>query len=329
MDLLKKIIIGLVFVFFVPSVLIADVLDDELPGDTPAQIKEIARQVIRLGVENRGVVKMTQSMLRSRFTAQQMIKAYEIVGEARKNGLSEEPVMSKLHEGIGKRVQNENIIKAMEKVQERYQTASQYAHQMDSDGKQARLLTGQIAESLAAGVTENHMGRMVRTLTSQKTQNSGDATSLKIQTLMTIKTMARMGASSASVVDVVDNALRNGYDQGKMRQLEKAFVTQARAKYNPTTIAENFSRGMNSGTSVDAMAQKGYINSANAMNGNSFGNGYGAGMGSGQGGAGGAAGGAGSGIGGGSGGMGGGGMGGGGSGQGSGGSGGGGGKGGR
>lgn len=295
MDSIKKILISLVFVFFLPSVLVADVLDDELPGDTSVQVKEKARQVIRLGVENHGVVKMTQTMLQNRFTEQQMIRVYGIVGEAKKNGLSEEPLMNKLHEGVGKRVQSENIIMAMEKVKERYQSASKYANQMSRNREQSEILTGHIAECMSAGMSDDSIGKIGRMLGNLKTQNNREKSSLEIQTLMTVKTMSRLGANSASVTDAVDTALRNGFDQNKMMRLEKAFVFQARAKHNPSNIAENFSRGINEGMSVDDMGRKGYMNSGNGMGRNSLGNGIGSGIGTGQGSAGGSIGGAGSG----------------------------------
>ena len=234
--------------------------------------------------------------------------------------------MSKLYEGVGKRVQSENIVMAMEKVRERYQVASQYAKQMSRDREQSEILTGNIAESLSAGMTENHIARITRMFNNLQTQNNGEKSALEIQTFMTVKTMARVGASSSSVADAVESALQNGYNVNNMRRLEKAFVVQARARYNPTSIAETFSRGIGTGVSVEDMGKNGYMNSGGMMGANNYGNGVpGSGMGmggAGQGGAGGSAGGAGSG---GMGGMGSsGGMGGSGSGQGSGGSGGGG-----
>lgn len=287
MNLIKKIILSLFLVFFLPSVLIADVVDDELPADTPAQVKEQARQVIRLGVENHGVIEMTKTMLQNRFTEQQMIKACEMVAEAKKNGIPEEPLMNKLHEGVGKRVKSENIIMAMEKVQERYQTANKYANQISGDKEQAGVLTGHIAECMSAGMSDDSVGRISRMLGSSNNKNNRERSSLEVQTFVTAKTMARLGANSASVVDAVDTALRNGYDQHKMSQLEKAFVTQARARYNPTSIAESFSRGINGGMPVDDLGRRSYMNSNNVMSGNSYGNGAGSGIGNGQGGAGG------------------------------------------
>jgi hypothetical protein len=54
MDIAKIILKGLFLVLLLPSVLVADVLDDELPANTPVQIKERAREVFNLGVKPGG-----------------------------------------------------------------------------------------------------------------------------------------------------------------------------------------------------------------------------------------------------------------------------------
>ena len=275
MDLLKRILLSLVFISFLPSVLIADVLDNELPGDTPVQVKEKARQVIRLGVESAGLVKMTQTMLRNRFSEQQMIKAYEILGEMKKSDLSPEPIMNKLYEGIGKHVQNRNIIIAMEKVSARYQTASQFARRISSDREQSSILTGQIAECMAAGMSDDDIAGLDDMLGRLKAQYGNGFSPFAIQTLKTVKTMARMGAGSASVLGAVRMALGNGYDQKKMSRLEKAFIIQVRTRANPTYVAESFSRGIRAGVSVDELGRQGYLNSGNGMGSNSSGNNFG------------------------------------------------------
>jgi hypothetical protein len=287
MDTAKKILKGLFLVLLLPSVLLADVLDDELPSTTSLQIKEKAREVINLDVENQGVVKMTKAMLQNKFTEEQMARVYGIIGEAKKNGLPVEPVMNKLHEGIGKHIQNQNIIMAMEKVKERYQSAAEYAYSMTDSEEETDALTGDIAESLAAGMTGTDIESIGDMLDQMKIQTK-EKSSLKTQTLATVKTMARTGARSASVINIIGAALKNGYDQNKMKGLEKAFMVQVRGNHNPSQIAETFTRGINTGISVDEMGRQGYMNSAGsgAPGGFGNGNGNGAGMGGTGGGAG-------------------------------------------
>ncbi len=278
MDMAKKIIMGLFLVLFLPSVLTADVLDDELPNNTPLQIKEMAREVIHLGVENQGVVKMTRVMLQNKFTEEQMVRAYEMIGEAKKTGLPVEPLMDKLHEGIGKRVQSQNIIMAMEKVKKRYQSAAQYAYSMTDSEEETNALTGDIAESLAAGMTGTDIETIGDMLDEMKIQTK-EKSSIKNQTMATVKTMARTGARSGSVANTIQTALKNGYDHNKMKNLEKAFINQVKANHNPSQIAEAFTRGINAGTSVDEMGRHGYMNSAGSGGPGGYGNGYGNGAG--------------------------------------------------
>ncbi len=294
MDIAKIILKGLFLVLLLPSVLVADVLDDELPANTPVQIKERAREVINLGVENQGVMKMTKAMVQNKFTEQQMVRAYDIIGEAKKNGVPVEPVMNKLHEGIVKRVQSQNIIMAMEKVSKRYQSAAQYAYSMSDSEEETDALTGDIAESLAAGMTDNDI-EMIGEMLDQAQIQPKEKSPLKMQTLATVKTMARTGAGSTSVVNTIRAALKKGYDQGKMKGLEKAFVNQVRGNHNPSDIAEALTRGIKAGVSLDEMGRQGYMNSAGSAGAGGYGTGYGAGNGAGMGGAGGISGGSGSG----------------------------------
>ena len=278
MDTAKIILKGLFLVLFLPSVLLADVLDDELPNTTPLQIKERAREVISLGIGNQGILKMTKAMLQNKFTEEQMIRAYAIIGEAKKNGLPIEPVMNKLHEGIGKHIQNQNIIMAMEKVKERYQSATQYAYSMTDSEEETDALTGDIAESLAAGMTGIDIESIGDMLDQMKIQTK-EKSSLRIQTMATVKTMARTGAGSASVIHIIGAALKNGYDQNKMKGLEKAFMVQVRGNHNPSQIAKAFTRGINAGISVDEMGRHGFMNSAGSGGSGGYGNGSGNGTG--------------------------------------------------
>ncbi|MBN1906455.1 MAG: hypothetical protein JW927_15300 [Deltaproteobacteria bacterium] len=292
MDIAKKIIKGLFLVLFLPSILAADVLDDELPVNAPVQIKERAREVIRLGVESQGVVKMTKAMLQNKFTEEQMVKAYEVIGDAKQNGLPVEPLMNKLHEGIGKRVKSQNIIMAMEKVKERYKSATQYAYSMTDSEEETDALTEDIVESLAAGMTGTDIETIGDMLDQVQIQTK-EKSSLKTQTLATVKTMARTGARSGSVANTIQTAIKNGYDHNKMKSLEKAFINQVKANHNPSEITEAFIRGINAGTSVDEMGRHGYMNSTGSGGTGAYGNGFG--NGAGMGGSGGTSGGAGSG----------------------------------
>jgi len=266
MSIIKKFLLILVIIFFLPSILIADELDDELPKDIPMQIKEKVRQVISLGVENHGLVKMTQTMLQNMFSEQQILEAYEILIEAKMSNLSEDPIIDKLYEGVGKHVQSENIIMAMARVQERYKTANNIAQHMTSDRGQLGILTRHIAECMTAGITSKDMARLNEMLnTRSRDQSNREITELAEQALKTVKTMARMGVESEHAVEVIHQALRNGYDPNKMLRIEKAFIIQARTRSNPSKLAELFSQQIQAGVSVDDLSRPGFFDSSTTM----------------------------------------------------------------
>ena len=283
MGFIKSIIMSLLFVCFIPSVLVADVLDDELPSDTPVKLMEKAREMIKLGTGEQDVVKMTQSMLKNRFTEEQAVKACEIVIDAESKGIAAGPVMNKLHEGIGKRVQSEKILMAMEKVRERYEISVKYAHQINSNKGQAAGLTENIAECLAAGMNGDDIASVGEKLNQLKAQKGKDNSPLQMQAFMTAKTMARMGAESSSISDTIEAALSQGYSHAEMQRLEQAFVFQSRKFSNTTSVSRAFGRGIKSGMSVEEVNHMVSKSGTAGVNGNSFGNTYGSGSGSGSG----------------------------------------------
>jgi len=273
MDFIKKFFMILLILFCLPTILIADELDDALPRDTPVQIKERARQVIRLGVENQGIVKMTKTMLRNMFTEQQMLQAFNIIIEAKTGNLPEDPIINKLYEGVGKRVQNENIIMAMEKVQSRYRTASNLAQGMTGDKEQSRNLTRDISKCMAAGMTGNDIAKIgVMINLRAKEQSHKKIIALSEQTLKTVMTMARIGVKSDSAVEIVQNALQTGYDTERMSRLEKVFIIQARTRFNPSDLAKSFAINIREGVPVDELGHLDLFNYDDATGISSSGN---------------------------------------------------------
>ena len=266
MGTIKKTILFLSLIFFLPAILHADILDEELPADTPLQVKEKARQAIQLGIQNQGIVQMTQTMLENRFSNQEMLNAYEIMMEAKRADIPEEPIMNKLYEGIAKKVQSKSIIKAMEKVQTRYKTASDLAQGMTGDRVQSRVLTRDIAESMTAGMNSNDIEKIGKMLNSRTREQSGKENSgLAEQTFEAVKTMARIGVESEPAAEVIGDALMQGYNQNNMVKLKKAFIAQARTRTNPSELAKYFSYSIRAGVSVDDLSRPGFSNFGNSM----------------------------------------------------------------
>ena len=249
---MKRLLFIIMIICLIPAFLYADEVDDGLPSDTPAQVKESARQVIRLGVENQGVIKMTQTMLENRYTAQQMIAAHEVLMKAKRQNLSEEPIMNKFYESIAKRSQATQALQAMETVRTRYETAGGLAGKMTQDREQARTMTQEIAESMNAGMGNGDMERITEML-QQRINNmkTEEAQAFNKGTLSTVKTMARSGADSGSVTEVVNNAFQRGYTARDMEKLGDTFMKQAKGSSSASGLARSYASAIRNGATAD------------------------------------------------------------------------------
>jgi biopolymer transport protein ExbD len=253
---MKRISLIILILFFIPSPLFADQVDDGLPGDTPARIKESARQVISLGVENKGVIKMTKTMLENNFREQQILEAHEMLMKAKRANLPEEPLMNKLHEGVAKQINAEGILQAMERIRSRYETASGYALRYSEDEERARVMAREIAECMTAGMGEGDIKRIMEMLQKRGLKRD-EATDLAMETFKTARTMALTGVASGNIADVVDSAFQKGYGAGEMKKLGNAFLIQARTSSSPSDLATSYSNAIRRGINADRLMEYG------------------------------------------------------------------------
>ena len=236
---MKKVFMIIVAVSFWAAAALADPVDRELPETTPLQIKNSARQMIDQGFNPQEVIDLTQQMLANNFGEQQVLQAQVMLMEARRQGLPTEPMMNKAYEGLAKQVQAEAVVKAMERVRFRYEYATKQAGTISNDKAQAGRMAGVLAESMAAGMHEQDVERIMQTL-RERTRNMARAHSeeLAMQTLMTTRTMARLRIRSKSVGDSVCQALQQGCSAQEMHQIRKTIMANARHSYS-----ESFSKG--------------------------------------------------------------------------------------
>jgi hypothetical protein len=242
------------FFCLIPFLAFADEVDKGLPTDTSSKIKESARQVIQLGVEPDTVIKMTKSMISDGFTDQQIISGHELLIKTKKQNIDEEAIINKLHEGIAKNVAAESILQAMEKVRARYELANTYTQSMNTDKEQTKAMARQMAECMAAGMDKSNMNKIIEML-QQKTKNASrdEASRLNEKTLETATTMARSGANSKAIVDVMNNALKRNYNSGQMEKLGYTFMTQARGSYSASELAMAYSDAIKNGATPDRL----------------------------------------------------------------------------
>ena len=251
---MKRLLMTVFFVIFIPFLSFADEVDKGLTSGTSSRIKESTRQVIQIGVDPDAVIKMTQNMISDNFSEQQVVAGHELLIKAKKQNIDEEPIINKLHEGIAKNVTAENILQAMEKVRVRYELANAYTQNMKTDEQQAREMAKEMAECMAAGMDKNNMNKIMETLQA-KTKNisKDEAFKLNEKTLETTRTLARSGVSPNDIVDVMNNALKSNYNSGQMEKLGSTFMTQARGASSASTLAKAYSDAIKNGATPEKL----------------------------------------------------------------------------
>jgi hypothetical protein len=151
-------------------------------------------------------------------------------------------------------------------------------------------MTRAIADSMAAGMKaediEPVMAQLqVRTRNRQQTRNKAEDNELTVQTMQTVRTMARLGVPPVDVSDTLCQALQNRYTYQEMKQLRHQIAKQAH-QTSPQQIASRHAGAIGKGGSGGNAGGSGSGSGAGGSGGGSGGGGSGGG-GSGGGGSGG------------------------------------------
>jgi hypothetical protein len=195
-------------------------------------VQQQTSEMSALGIPEAQAQKMLTQMVQNRLQKQNRVRAQQVVVDTAKAGLPTEPVMSKAMEGMAKQAGEQQIIAAMETVQSRYAHASRKAKALSDDNESIATMTRDIADSMAAGMKaediEPVMAQLqVRTRNRQQTRNKAEDDELAVQTMQTVRTMARLGVPPADVSDTLCQALQNRYTYQEMKQLRHQIAKQA------------------------------------------------------------------------------------------------------
>jgi len=294
-------------VVLMSCLLAGTVLADEpvsLSQQAMQSVQQQSREMSSVGIPEAQAQQMLTQMVQNQFQEQNRIRAQQIVMNAAKTGLPTEPVMSKAMEGMAKQAQEQQVIRAMETVRSRYAYANRLAKTLSEDKANIDNLTHSIADSMAAGMKSRDMDAVVNQLQTQSrqqtaTRSRAEADQLEIQTVQTIRTMARMGYDSSKISSTVGQALRNQYTHQQMKQLRTRIAKHAHQELGrlvATQHAGSIGKGSNAGSAGNGSGAGGGSGSGpgGSGSGGSGGGGSGGG-GSGSGGSGGSGGGGGSG----------------------------------
>jgi len=281
---MKKYAAIIICFFLYAFPVLGDEVDSRLGNMTNEQVRSQTRAMINAGVPSNQAIKMTRMMIQHRFEFQHIVRAHQVVMNAIKEGLPQEPVLNKGFEGMAKNVNGTRVVQAMQNVHNRYSYAYQRAMEITPSKSQLNIIAAAIAESLAAGINKKDIEQVMLGLQQRSRQKSiAQVEPLVKESFLSLKTMAHRGVSSVNATEVVCQALEQEYSFQEMNQMRRAFRSQS-MNADPTGIAKQYANSIAQGSSAGNLGKGmgGHGGSGNPIGsgGDSGGSGSGSGGGS-------------------------------------------------
>jgi hypothetical protein len=165
--------------------------------------------------------------------------------------------MNEAYEGMAKQVQDQNIVRAMERVRSRYALAHQQAKLITQNKAQMHLIGNTIAQGLAAGMNHEDVGRIMQGFQLRaQGMTRADAEGLARETFTAARTMARLGVSSEAAADLVCQALQHSYSAREMETMRDSFMSRAR-NADPTILAKSYANEIKGGRGAENLGSPG------------------------------------------------------------------------
>ena len=227
----------LIAVLVVLLVCVSPAWADDLQGLSVQEREQVQREVREMsavGVPEAQARAMFAAMVSNRYSAQSREQARQTVMSAARDGLPCEPLMAKAMEGMTKRAGEQQVVRAMATVRDRWAEADRLARRMTTDRRAVAAMRQAVADSLAAGMrvgdVEAIQARLqVRVRDQERILNRAEADQLAVQTMQTVRTMARLGIDSSQVAGRVNQGLRDGYTRRDMERLHQQMASPSRA----------------------------------------------------------------------------------------------------
>ncbi len=253
----------------------------------PPPVQERAREMIRAGVPTEDAVHLVAGMHASHFQAEQILKAQAIVLEAQEKGLPLTPVINKALEGMAKQVPPERTLQAMETVKSRYAFAYIQARSLAREKDPAERLGNMLAESLAAGFSEQDASRAVKQLKEHSLKGGPEHfNQIAAACLAMVRDMSRLGVSSNLSAEIVSGAIAKGLSTSDIASMHQSLLAQSQS-HSAQSLAQGFAQGMQQGQASHGMGSPGQSGASGSGGAGGVGGPGGAGSGGGSGGAGG------------------------------------------
>lgn len=224
---MKNIYVVLIGMFFATCSLAF--ADEPVTDAVELQQRSQTREMAQFIVDQEELPALLKAMQRHRFTHTNQVRVQKVIQDAEQEGLPTKPLADKVYEGIAKDIDEQRIVQAMTTVRNRYAYAYRQVRQLADDADDAQVLGKVVAEAYTAGLQQQDCDEIVEALqTRLRTMTRQEARELALETMLTVRLMARRGVESVTASDVVVSALEQSYDDTDMQQIQQAFTRRAR-----------------------------------------------------------------------------------------------------
>lgn len=270
----------LVFFIFISN-LYAEFKENDIIASAPAEIREMVRSNINIGVRNQEALRMYDEIIKSDLNLKTKYNILEKLGYVYKAQLGTDIFIGKVMEGLSKKVSGEQIERAVEVTISRLKFSRELVSNLYVDKNIQDKLFFNIYDSLAAGISE---GSLSKIMSENRVKNDSEI-ALEISEILKIMSRARVDATVIN--DIVYNMLDKNYKAKEIKELRNSFKENLKS-YDGKQLAGNILKSMNYGLKLDEIEKNMVNKSGNSSIGNksSGGSGGGSSGGSGSGGGG-------------------------------------------
>ena len=249
------------------------------PAD-PAQLPAIEAGLVQAGLSLTDASDLTRRMTEAGYTSAQMVQIRERLQDADNEPATRAALVSKVREGLAKQVGPEAIVRATERVRERYRVALGIARTLPGPGDAG--LGPVIADGLSSGLGEQDAAALAAGLRARERDLDREQLhALAVDTMTTARDMVRLGVSSATTAGVVGAALRQGYDAPAMQTLRQTLHAE-RMQTNMNQVADRLGLAIQQGVRARDLGAHAGVGGKGGGPGGAAGSGGGGGAGGGK-----------------------------------------------
>jgi hypothetical protein len=192
---------------------------DQPPEQIPTQLHLHARRMVAMGIQAERALT-----LQNHFQEREMAQILSIFQSAKEQGVPVKPVVDKAMEGIAKKVNAGNIVRAMAHVRDRYAAARDEAGQLAQEPALRQAMTRTMYQAMTAGLTVEDVSDIVADIRNRRQEMvQSEFAELARNTFVSARDMVRLGAEREDVKEILSLALQRQYSASQIKMLGDKF----------------------------------------------------------------------------------------------------------